>query len=136
MKTLKLTNRPQLPAGPWDNEPDFVRFNFDGYDCVLYRHHAHWCGYVLLPIVPSSEEIRLIEQMEVHGGVSWNERGIPSFLIENFPHEDFRSAWTIGFDCAHSCDYTVFGKIPCGDPQNYKNERFAFYELCRLAAQL
>ena len=35
-------------AGPWDKEPDRLRWQHAGYACLMVRHprHGYWCAYV------------------------------------------------------------------------------------------
>ena len=44
-------DRTAWPPGPWDGEPDEVRFQHEGYDCVVRRHPrlGHLNGYVRVP---------------------------------------------------------------------------------------
>lgn len=43
-------DRSGWPSGPWDNEPDLVKFTHAGFMCVVARQYTgHLCGYVGLP---------------------------------------------------------------------------------------
>ena|SRR5437868_9669998 len=71
--------------GPWQTEPDFVRWTdgATGLHCYMVRSFVGGTlgGYVRLPIrhpwygVPSLGR-RLLRNVEVHGGVTWAGRGI------------------------------------------------------------
>lgn len=89
--------------GPWMNEPDFVKFEHDGFTCVINRRMVleghnndhlsggYLCGYLILP--PShpwfGKHYDNID-CEVHGGLTFCDGAAEE--------------WAIGFDCAHSWD--------------------------------
>ena len=102
--------------GEWVDEPDCVKFDYNGYKCLVYRlvkkepyaveeHYfgGHLCGYVLL-----KEDNKLDKQamydIDCHGGITFCEEG-GSFEDENGKEIHMRCGYLIGFDCGHSGDY-------------------------------
>lgn len=90
--------------GNWVDEPDEIRFNHCGFECIIKRSYGldgpqkdvlfggHLCGYVVIPKNHYFYD-KLIDDIpfECHGGVT---------------HADFNEDknFMIGFDCAHSFD--------------------------------
>lgn len=78
--------------GEWQNEPDYLKWESNGFECFLYRNRfGSWCGYVVIPKNHPwfHEEYPDIEA-DVHGGLTFSEG------------DD--NHWIIGFDCAHYRD--------------------------------
>ena len=68
-------------SGPWDDEPDYLAWQYEGLDCTLRRGlFGAWCGYV-------DASRHAANDYNVHGGITFMHAGV------------------IGFDCAHSTDY-------------------------------
>ena len=102
----KFTSDEKLKSwgyGEWVEEPDEVTFTHNGLDCRIVRVSAigkpdpmyggHLCGYVRIPenhphFTDHYDDIPI----EVHGGLTYSE-------------EEKHGYW-IGFDCAHSFDYS------------------------------
>ena len=102
MLTHKFTSEQKLEwwgYGEWVEEPDLMEFTYNGLDCKIVRVVAqeingsmfggHFCGYVKLPENSPfiGKEMGEID-IECHWGITFSHDG-----------------W-IGFDCAHSGDYT------------------------------
>lgn len=107
----------------WDNEPDEVIFEHEGYKCIVYRHpeFKFLCGYVAIPeghpffkqdysewlydkkvengnpkeAKYDKEIADKICSLECHGGVTF-----AGYL------RVFTEDWLIGFDANHSWDST------------------------------
>lgn len=90
----KPLDKSSWPRGPWDIEPDLLQFTSFGLPCVIIRTGlGHLCGYVgVLPDHPHATGMRNINDLSVHGGVTWDKKGEENDLF-----------W-IGFDCGHSGD--------------------------------
>lgn len=91
--------------GPWDNEPDNLKFEHIGLKCEIMRvpKLGHLCGYVELPKNHIWNEFtdENFGFINVHGGITYCFQQGGSTII--------------GFDCAHvgdlipSRNYTTFG---------------------------
>lgn len=107
-----------IPAGPWDDEPDKAQW-IDGdtdLDCLAVRNgHGAWCGYVG---VPSTHPLHSkgnsgmdedLPPLQVHGGITFtgscNEEAPEGHGVCHIPlpgRDD--NVWWIGFDTAHHWD--------------------------------
>jgi hypothetical protein len=69
------------------------RFSYKGFECVILRCGVHLCGYVGIPKGHKyyGKDYYHIN-VDVHGGLTYANK------------DD--GYWVIGFDCAHSGDYT------------------------------
>ena len=110
MKTKQLLTPEQKIAywddGEWVNEPDFIEFEYEGFDCQVLRTFAfehtgdmfggHLCGYVCIPESHPYHGINFFDlkapDIEVHYGITYNQIRDEKYWI--------------GFDCAHSSDIT------------------------------
>ena len=114
MREWKHDDRPAMPAGPWDNEPDKVQWvdEATGLDCLIHRGPAGaLCGYVGVPPEhPLHGKDYEIPDIEVHGGLTYadacQENASEGHGICHIP-EPGRPAdvWWFGFDTAHCGDY-------------------------------
>lgn len=118
MKAMEWTNidRKDWPAGGWDGEPDAAQWTDEatGLPCLAKRHKrsGHWCGYVgVAEGHPAYEKGYSDEDLnpEVHGGLTFASfcDGEPGTGICHLaePGEPDR-VWWLGFDCAHSGDWS------------------------------
>jgi hypothetical protein len=97
--------------GPWDEEPDLIRWKQEpsGYDLLMWRNHMGcWCGYVGLPeahplhgLNYSSQEF--LERLETHHGLTFSDTFEGATDRLELP-ENLRKLWWLGFDCAHFGD--------------------------------
>ena len=113
--------------GPWDNEPDLVRFKYKGLWCAIIRSpgSGHLCGYVGLDekhpwfgkdygahLAPKCKEEFCCEHtpcsiINVHGGLTYagpltfTRIGVKELKLPENLH------W-FGFDCAHCDDMCHF----------------------------
>jgi hypothetical protein len=111
--------------GPWDAEPDKVQWRDEatGLPCLAVRGPVGaWCGYVGVP--PGHpwhgkeyDACQTAERDEwgcsgpfVHGGLTFSgacSHGDPAHSICHVPGRgEPDDVWWLGFDCAHSGDYT------------------------------
>lgn len=131
----RITDRTNWNRGPWDNEPDRVDFESNGYAAFGLRGPSGaWCGYVGVPEShPMYGKDMLDIEADVHGGVSYTEKcsgAICHIPAPGMPDE----VWWIGFDTAHYMDLS---------PQDnqthegtYKDIGYIIAECIRLAKQL
>lgn len=106
-----MTPRALWANGPWDDEPDLIRWKHEpsGYDLLMWRNHmGTWCGYVGLPethplhgLNYGSEEF--LERLETHHGLTFSDTFVDVKDRFELPDE-LRLLWWIGFDCAHFGD--------------------------------
>jgi hypothetical protein len=138
----------ELPAGPWDSEPDKIQWvDVDtNLDCLMVRNRfATWCGYVG---VPRRHPLHGIDykmvNVDVHGGLSLSERCAPGEPVDGICHiaEPGREVepWWFGFDCGHYCDLQpgrlALGMALPGENYHYRTEEYVRSEVERLAQQL
>lgn len=140
---MGLVNRDGWPAGPWDDEPDFVEFEHVGFQCMIMRGPlGAWCGYAAVTNEhPAYGKGRLEVDIAVHGGLTLanGER----------PGKGGEDAWWFGFDCGHAWDITpalmgfpqlrdIFeslGRLD-GIQATYRDMAYAIQETERMAEQL
>jgi hypothetical protein len=103
--------------GPWVDEPDELVFEIDGYPCIIYRQvfynnqlvsgHGALCGYigVLLGHPWYGKDYDTIAA-RVHGGLTFSDNSARHLRYPTNPGEPDDIWWWIGFDCAHSDDYS------------------------------
>lgn len=119
--------------GEWDNEPDRLEFEHNGFQCRIIRHPelAHLCGYVGLP--PGHPYFgKHYDKMDVrvHGGITFAGASEGRRLDKGY--------WWIGFDCAHTMDLSpgMLKHIPGLSPGVYRNIAYVTNELKELTEQL
>lgn len=138
--------------GPWVNEPDKIQWVDDatGLDCLIHRHPSsgHLCGYVgVLEGHPAFEKEYDQPDVDVHGGLTYSnfcqkteceDSGICHVPYEGRPHR----VWWLGFDCAHSGDYSPISERFRLEPwytgmhETYRDVEYVKAECAKLAAQL
>ena len=140
--TIRVADRTGWPAGPWDGEPDDVRWRDEasGLPCIALRHprRGHWCGYVGIPAGHPShgkDWSDVDEHYSVHGGLTYSGACDSEFGVCHVPEpgetDDF---WWFGFDCAHWRDLAP----AVGDPldEEYRSIGYVRRQCSGLAAQL
>jgi hypothetical protein len=83
--------------GPWTDEPNEGAFKSYGFACTITRHPRlkHLCGYVDVPEGhPWWGKDWSAIAAKVHGGLTFSEGAGPG------------KPWRVGFDCAHSGDFS------------------------------
>jgi hypothetical protein len=124
-------------CGPWETEPDQVEWIYTSkakvrknLPCLITRGiFGNLCGYVGVP-----NQIQ-IDEIEVHGGITWDRDRLPNTVESVFNDTNF---YWYGFDCAHICDL-----VP-GQPlrglfsfnTEYRTIQYVTDECERLAEQL
>jgi hypothetical protein len=114
-----------------------------GYPCILSRNHSGaWCGYVgIEPSHPVAQHSTKDLQgggdnyvdLEVHGGVTFGP------AVASWPQAlcDADTNIYIGFDCAHSIDWTPgLAEYNSRPLLQYRDASYAREECEKLAAQL
>lgn len=159
MKTMEWTtiDRKEWPAGPWDGEPDKVQWPDEatGLPCIAVRNPrcGNWCGYVgVAEGHPYFEKGYEEPSVEVHGGLTFadacqphgDEEGKGICHVAGTGEPD--RVWWLGFDCAHSGDYSPQDAMYARDrpesywrlfPENsYKTLAYVKSECAKLAEQL
>lgn len=122
--------------GPWQNEPDFLRWQdyATGLWCVVRRalSTGALCGYVALPKGHPFRRMSGLElPVEAHGGVTYSEQMGADFYI--------------GFDCAHYQDLMPYLRAQLSrtgftgqvlELGSYRDLEFAIRQCERVAAQV
>jgi hypothetical protein len=145
------------PAGEWDGEPDKVQWKDEatGLDCLAVRHgsYGHWCGYVGVPeshpaFGTGYDDVRVKDDdwPRVHGGLTFAEHCQPAESEDrgvcHVPYPgDPDHVWWLGFDCAHSGDYSPDdmargNKWRSRYDSSYKTLRYVQAQCRSLASQL
>jgi hypothetical protein len=96
------TPKSEWGEGPWQDEPDELWMQAQGYDCALIRNEAGgWCGYVFLgqehPWAKSADEG---VDSQVHGGVTFSGPIDECFFFKKVAGAN----WVVGFDMGHAFD--------------------------------
>lgn len=85
-------DRSNFREGPWDNEPDFLTWNYLSINCEIKRTKMGClCGYIY--VKNNNQFPKSFENIfDVHGGITY----------DSYTEED--DMWKIGFDCYHYQD--------------------------------
>lgn len=122
----------------WSNEPDYAVYldKVTGLDYVIKRipPTGHLCGYV---IIPDGKKVDftsdIIEDLEVHGGITFTEPVEWYTDIES----GFKCDYALGFDCAHAGDLKpldlTMGSV---DGWIYRDINYVQNECKKLARQI
>jgi hypothetical protein len=122
----------------WLHEPNELLFKIGKFRCIILRQAVlhHLCGYIGIPKDHPFFKKGSIDDLQVHGGITW--RG-----PENPIDEKSGAVHWIGFDCAHMGDlipgqlalYEKY-KIPINWHGTYRNIEYVKEELRNLAEQI
>lgn len=88
--------------GPWQNEPDELRFEYKGYTCELRRNifvTGAWCGYVFMKSTckaSTDDKYKASQLIKVHGEITYAYLGIDDSTGEEI--------CILGFDLGHLND--------------------------------
>jgi hypothetical protein len=127
-----------LPAGPWNDEPDRVEFEYAGMPCLVVRNsQGAWCGYVAVPRdhpwhCVNYDNVKPAEgdYVEVHGGLTYSAFG-PG--VSQQPGVEPNDVWWIGFDCNHSGDLSAYDIIQCGSSARDDGMWISYYRTVEYA---
>jgi hypothetical protein len=114
-------NKAEWGDGPWQNEPDRVEFEHEGFPCLILRTQlGHLCGYVAVsPNHPDYNKDYNDVNVKVHGGLTY--AGMCSGHICHVPKEgEPDNVYWLGFDHAHCGDYSPFS-YKYGGPSRFKD---------------
>lgn len=94
--------------GPWQDEPDRVEFEHQGFPCLIVRQRdlGNLCGYVAVP--PGhpwhGKDAGDVEPSpDVHGGLTYADACHGDVCHAPKPGEP-DDVWWLGFDCSHLGD--------------------------------
>lgn len=133
------------PDGPWKSEPDKLQWvdQASGLDCMIVRNDmGNLCGYVgVADGHPAFGMDYDAVNVDVHGGLSYSNLCSGHIChVAELGRPDH--VWWLGFDCAHSFDYTPgfqqeddYDDLPSIE-QPYRDIEFVRQECTQLAAQL
>lgn len=112
----------------WLKEPNRKEFTYKGYHCFIQRHMhlGHLCGYVDLPKLSQfyGVDYYKIVNIDVHGDLTYSNWS-----------DDKKTAWRIGFDCAHLDDFSPYGMFDQSGTV-YRNITFVENEIKRIVGQI
>lgn len=166
LETFRLVERVNVstggpwPDGPWTSEPDQIQWRDDytGLRCLMRRMptQGHWCGYVGLPpqhrlhkkyyapekgqrgsdgfYMAPAEYDSIIESIKVHGGITFCGSEID--IEENVSDQPGDYYWWVGFDCAHSFDFTPGMPMMAYKDAKYRDVNYVQEQVTSLAHQL
>jgi hypothetical protein len=150
-KEVKLE---QWGAGEWVDEPDFITFFYKYYECCICRHAikirtlaegfkkdslsmGHLCGYIQLPKNHPFLKMEMFDiPLEVHGGISYSEKGYIGFHCGHMGAGDYipslekiRKANLSSRKPVNWEQYSIFKSI-------YRNVEFVINEIISVVEQL
>ena len=108
-----VPDRSGWPPGPWDTEPDVIRWTLvqTRLACVIARNprYGHLCGYVA---VPAGHPMHGRDTEDLHLAAHWelSYAGDGTYVVPDDAIADSAGAWWIGFHCYH------VGDVAPGDP--------------------
>jgi hypothetical protein len=127
-------DRQGWPPGPWDDEPDHVQWRTTaGYPAIAHRNETgFWCGYVAVPRSHRALEGERLEELSVHGGLTYGSDGCRGAICHTPAAGEPDAVYWVGFDCMHGGDSRpgwAFGGT-------YRDLGFVRSECERLAEQI
>jgi hypothetical protein len=143
MDTIKQTDRTNWKPGPWDNEPDRIEFEHEGFPCLMTRGPiGAWCGYVAVPPTHPwhgvdywPDEKHPVMDVSVHGGLTYASSCYGQICHVPKPG-DTDDVWWFGFDCAHAYDETPYVGTYGSSYGTYRDVAYVKAEVEKLATQL
>jgi hypothetical protein len=151
MKTIEYRgklDKSQWERGPWDKEPDKLQWvdEVTGLPCLIVRHprSGHLCGYVgVSKGHPAFEVDYNSVPADVHGGLTFSEHCQQELeecksVCHKVEDGEDDNVWWLGFDCAHSGDYSGFAyhRTQFQDDEVYRTFEYVKSECESLAQQL
>jgi len=111
VKTIEYNdtvNKASWERGEWDDEPDKIQWQDEEtkLPCLIVRHSGsgHLCGYVGVdsqhPLFEEDDP-----KLDVHGGITFSNHCHGNICHKVEEGED-DNIWWLGFDCAHTGDYS------------------------------
>lgn len=157
MKTLewKTMDKSGWGDGPWQNEPDKRQWMDEatGLPCLIVRNNSgSLCGYVGVSaghpcFQQDYDAAYAVADFDAHGGLTFADHcmahpeGEGHGICHVVEPEDNDDVWWLGFDCAHSGDYSPaharYGKLYAPNiHERYRDFSYVESEVRRLAEQL
>lgn len=151
MRTIEYRTKDKSTwgPGPWQDEPDKKQWldKFTHLPCMIRRANGAWCGYVGVPRSHPLFESQNLDDLNVHGGVTFSGKCRPGDENDAICHvvdpgEDDDVFW-IGFDCNHAWDIDperavrelALGLLSRADDV-YRDQQYVEGECLKLARQL
>ncbi len=129
---LNRTNWRCTTPGPWDKEPDLLKFDIYEYQCLIIRSNTTGAlnGYIGVPQThpwhnQSSEDLNLV--LDIHGGITHISTEVYKISVP------YGGRW-VGFDCSHSFDFMPAISVPT-QHDSYRDIWFVMHECISLAGQ-
>lgn len=140
MQKLTLYNKSEWIDGPWQTEPDLIRWmdTTTQLPCVVIReeHSGVYCGYVAVdhrhPLYRTHLADPTYNFIDVHGGVSF-ANFIP---LQDRWITPMQKRWWIGFDCFNDFDFSPLKTVDEDPRIEYRTETFLHEQVSGLAQQL
>lgn len=117
--TEHKVDRTGWAKGPWDQEPDRIKWKTKaGLPALMVRvNHGAWCGYVAVPpghpLHGKSYGDEEVDALGVHGGITYGAACAGKVCHVPEPGEP-DDVWWLGFDCGvHGGDLAP-GTEACG----------------------
>jgi len=111
-----MSDEPEVPSapidkakwgpGPWQDEPDRVEWEYQGYPCLMVRNPVlgNWCGYAAVPPGhPWHGKSANDLDVHAHGGVTFSSLCDGHICHVPKPGEP-ADVWWLGFDAGHAWD--------------------------------
>ena len=141
MNDHKPLPKSEWGPGPWQDEPDRIEFEHQGFPCLLRRSQVggNWCGYVAIPPGHPYYKVDFDKiKIKVHGGLTYSAHCADEICHVPKPGEP-DDVWWLGFDCGHAFDQMpAMNKYLQGTffNQGYKTLQYVKHETMDLADQL
>lgn len=143
MERITLLDKTEWYRGPWQDEPDLVRWMdfLTGYPCIITRDvvSGAWCGAVGLsfghPLYHVYAADPTFQYISIHGGVTY-AGFLPNHELWITPAQ---RRWWVGFDCMQEfdiCPLKLDDDELLDDRMEYRTEEYAQNEAMYLAEQL
>lgn len=140
--SLHKVDKSTWDRGPWDKEPDYKFFEYEGLPCIIRRgeHIGSWCGYVAVPLGHPWHGVDYGNvDANVHGGLTYSDKCQGHICHIPKPGEA-DDVWWLGFDCGHSYDlspayHASFKSFSFSAECVYRDMEYVLKETVELAKQ-
>lgn len=141
-------DRSSWGPGPWDDEPDRIVWEHEGFPCLVQRSHlGHLCGYVGVskghPWFGIDVFADGAPDVDAHGGLTYGGNSSDGLLEPAISRAiGLDNVYWVGFDCAHFMDLVpavaafderLFGRLGPVDHNSYKTIGYVRSEVISLA---
>lgn len=147
-KEYRTIDKSAWGEGPWQDEPDKMQFTdkATGLPCLIVRASSHGglCGYVgVSEGHPNFGRDYNDVYADVHGGLTFSDFCAHGANVDESRHichapapDEPDRVWWLGFDCAHSGDFSPAYDHRHGGYGSYRNIAYVKAQIVRLAGQL